>query len=123
MVEQKSVINRRGKDYPEALLVGGDIRELREQARQASPVTWVTADDAPFLTAHGTEDSTVPYAQAEEIDAALRKAGVASCLIPMQGAGHGFDHPELRRRITTFLDHHLHGKEAEPSPDPIRPPR
>lgn len=120
MVDQKSDIERRGNRYPEALLVGGDVRELAEQARDASPVTWVTPDDAPFLTAHGTEDSTVPFAQGEEIHAALGKAGVSSILIPMQGAGHGFDHPELRERILRFLSHHLLGDGPPPAGGAIR---
>ena len=44
-------------------------------AKAASPITYVSRDAAPFLIVHGTADNTVPLAQAESLDAALKKAG------------------------------------------------
>lgn len=60
--------------------------------------------------------------QAEEIDAALDQAGVASHLIRMIAAGHGFRSPELDQRIRAFLDRHLRGQPAELSDTPIATP-
>jgi acetyl esterase/lipase len=92
---------------------------IRENARQASAVTWVSKDDAPFFTAHGTEDTLVPLSQAEKIHAALASAEVESHLIVMKGAGHGFVNAELNQRIRTFLDKHLRGRPGVISQEPI----
>jgi acetyl esterase/lipase len=120
MVRQKSNIDRsRGSQYPEALLLGGPLQEIEAAARQASPVTWVSQDDPPFLTAHGTEDPVVPFAQGEEIHAALQKAGVESHLIRVQGAGHGFAAPEVEQRVKAFLTKHLLGRDAVISAAPV----
>lgn len=120
LVGQESSINRRdGARYPEALLLGGSVHEKKELAKQASPVTWVSKDDPPFLTAHGTEDKVVPFPQGEAIHAALEKAKVESLFIHMVGAGHGFHSPELDLRIRAFLDMHLRGKKSRISDEPI----
>lgn len=95
------------KPNPVIQLLGGESPELKEKAKQASPVTWITKDDAPFFTAHGTKDPLVPYSQAEEINTALRKVGVESHLITMVGGGHGFMSDDLNARIRQFLDNHL----------------
>ncbi|MES2440590.1 MAG: alpha/beta hydrolase fold domain-containing protein [Verrucomicrobiota bacterium] len=104
---------------PVTALLGGIGPDLREKAKQASPVTWVTKDSAPFFTAHGTRDPLVPFAQAEEINAALAKAGVESHLIAMQGAGHGFSNATLNQRIKQFLDNHLRQQNGQISDEPI----
>ena len=57
----------------------------------ASPVTHVTAGAPPFLLVHGTADWLVPYAQSEQLHAALTAAGVPSQLVPVEGAEHIFD--------------------------------
>ncbi|MCZ2839389.1 alpha/beta hydrolase [Modestobacter sp. VKM Ac-2985] len=70
---------------PEDQLLDG----LDEQARtDASPVNHVTADAPPFLLVHGTADWLVPYAQSEQLHAALTAVGVDSRLVPVEGAGH-----------------------------------
>jgi acetyl esterase/lipase len=57
----------------------------------ASPVTHVTPDAPPFLLVHGTADWLVPYAQSEQLAAALEAAGVPVELVPVEGAEHIFD--------------------------------
>jgi acetyl esterase/lipase len=67
-------------------------RGLEGAARaDASPVTHVTPDAPPFLLVHGTADWLVPYAQSEQLHAALTAAGVPATLVPVQGAEHIFD--------------------------------
>ncbi|RYD47899.1 MAG: alpha/beta hydrolase [Verrucomicrobiaceae bacterium] len=100
-------------------LLGGPGPRLKENAKEASPVTWVTSSSAPFLTAHGTNDNLVPYTQAEEIHNALVRAGVESHLIKMQGAGHGFMSEDLNQRIRQFLDNHLRQQHGAISGEPI----
>ncbi|MEM1085863.1 MAG: alpha/beta hydrolase fold domain-containing protein [Verrucomicrobiota bacterium] len=111
MIDQQSKIDRSpDKGYPEALLLGGSVQERGGLAKQASPVTWVSSDDPPFLTAHGTKDPVVPFAQGEEIHTALEKAGVESELVRVEGAGHGFASKGVDTRVKAFLRKHLHGK-------------
>ena len=57
----------------------------------ASPVTHVTPDAPPFLLVHGTADWLVPYAQSEQLAAALEAAGVPVELVPVEGAEHIFN--------------------------------
>ena len=57
----------------------------------ASPVTHVTPDAPPFLLVHGTTDWLVPYAQSEQLAAALVAAGVPVRLVPVDGAEHIFN--------------------------------
>jgi len=37
-------------DSPESQLIGGPIQENKEKVAKANPITYVTKDDAPFLT-------------------------------------------------------------------------
>lgn len=119
MVTQESTIDRTTANYPEALLLSGRVQDKPEVAREASPITHVSAGDAPVLTAHGTKDPLVPYAQALELDAALKTAGVESLLITMTHGGHGFRSPDLDQRVGQFLDKHLRGIKAEISTEAI----
>lgn len=90
-------------------LFGGALAERTELARAASPLTYLGAEDPPILTVHGTADGVVPIAQAEEFDAAARRLGARHELVRVEGAGHGFDRPDERRRSREFLDQHLRG--------------
>lgn len=119
MVDKPSTVDRKTKDYPEALLIGGRVQDVPDKARAASPTTYITADDPPFLTAHGTQDPLVPYDQAKELDAAMKKAGVSHLLVEMTDGGHGFRSEELDRRVKQFFDLHLRGVKSEISGAPI----
>ncbi len=78
-----------GPDSPPARLIGGAIKENRDKALNASPITYVSEDDPPFLFIHGTDDPLVLYRQSELLDAALKKVQVESLLLPVVGGGHG----------------------------------
>lgn len=108
-------------DSPESRLVGGAIKEKKEAARNASPITYVSKDDPPFLFIHGTDDPAVPYDQSKRLHAALEKVEVESLLIPVTGGGHGnFGNPEVQERMKQFFDKHLLGKDIEVSTTPIK---
>jgi acetyl esterase/lipase len=94
------------------LLFGGPLEERTAVARAASPLTYLSADDPPVLTVHGTADGVVPIAQAEEFHAAARRIGARHELVRVEGAGHGFDQPDERRRSREFLDRHLREQPA-----------
>lgn len=110
-------------ESPESLLLGGPVLARQEAARQASPVTYASADDPPFLIVHGTDDPLVPFSQAELLYAALKKAGAKPLLVKIEGGGHGIGGPEVSQRVRAFLDKHLRGLELEVSDEPIAAPK
>jgi len=61
-----------------------------ELADDISPLLYVSADDPPTLLVHGTADQLVPISNSERMSEALEKAGVATNLVVIEGAGHGF---------------------------------
>ena len=57
-------------------------------ALAADPISYVDKGDAPFLIMHGTKDMLVPYNQSVLLHNALKKAGVRSALLTVDGGGH-----------------------------------
>ena len=107
-------------DSPEAKLVGGPVQEKQDVARAASPITYVSAEDPPFLIIHGTDDRVVPFEQSVALDAALDAAGVSSTLVPVTGGGHGgFNTPAVPQRIDAFLGMHLQDRKTEIPEDAV----
>jgi acetyl esterase/lipase len=87
-----------------------------DSLRRASPITYVSPDDPPFLILQGELDDLVPVSQAVEFDRALRQAGVPSTLVLVHNAGHGFSpvggkispsRTELFQILVAFFDEHL----------------
>lgn len=113
MVDQPSIMDRTTQDYPEALLIGGRVQDMADAAKNASPVTYVSKDDPPFLTAHGSKDPLVPFAQATEIHSKLKAASVPSVLLTMKDGGHGFASHALDDIVHRFLDKNLRGIDAK----------
>ena len=68
-------------------------------AALASPVTYVSADDPPFLILHGEADALVPLEQSQILLARLQSTGVSAELIAVSNAGHGFK-PESGKTIS-----------------------
>ena len=56
--------------------------------RLASPVIYARETGPPVLTIHGTADQTVPFAQAQALEAALEAAREPHSFIPIQGMDH-----------------------------------
>jgi len=100
-------------------LMGAPLADIREKLIAASPITYVTPDDPPFLIIHGTEDQRVDFVHAQKIHAALQEAGVSSILIPIEGGRHGAKHPELPGIIRNFFDKVLLGKDITISEEPL----
>lgn len=72
--------------------------------REASPITYVTPDDPPFLLIHGDADQTIPFRQSELMLAALQAQGVEARLIRVPGGGHSAN--DIRASVR-WLNHHL----------------
>ena len=105
-----STIQHMSADSPESQLLGGAVEQVVQRAKQASPVTYVSKDDPPFLIVHGDKDMLVPYQQSELLHAALTKAGVTSELYIVKGAGHGgFRDPAVVEKVRAFFIKTLKG--------------
>ena len=103
--KENSRIDHDAPNSPEARLVGGALQENKDKARRASPIAYVSKDDAPMLIVHGDADPLVPLAQSETFQAALKKAGVDASLYVVKDGGHGgFRDPEVQQRVQAFLD-------------------
>lgn len=100
-------------------LLGGPAKEKADVAKQASPVTFVTKEDPPFLIVHGTNDRTVPLSQAERLHAAQKEAGVDSTFVKIEGGGHGIGGAQVESRVKAFFEKHLLGKQVDVSAEPI----
>jgi acetyl esterase/lipase len=75
----------------------------------ASPVTYISKDDPPFLVIHGEKDLAIPVAQSEEFVQELKAAGVNATLDVAEGRGHGVAAREFASQITNFFDNNLKG--------------
>jgi acetyl esterase/lipase len=86
--------------------------------RQASPVTYISKDDPPFLILQGDKDTTVPPSQSQELYDRLKAGGVTATLVIVKNAGHGFvpaggaispSLGELAKMTLDFFDRFLMG--------------
>jgi acetyl esterase/lipase len=115
MGDAPSQMDHNAPGSPESKLLGGPVQEKKEEARSASPITYVTKDDPPFLIIHGDADPLVPFNQSERLAKALTDAGVECLFVRVAGGGHGgFGNPEVPRRIRLFFDKHLRDVDTGP---------
>src|SRR5262245_4489985 len=99
MQDGGSRMDQDGPKSTEGKLLGGQVKETKEAARAASPVTYVAAYKPPILIIHGNKDPLVPYDQSERLSATLKKAKVDCYFVTVDGAGHGgFRNPEVQKR-------------------------
>jgi acetyl esterase/lipase len=101
--------SRRAADLLEVLL-NGTPENQPEAYRVASPITYVSKEDPPILTIHGTADPIVPPDQATTFDAAMKKAGGRHTLMMLAGEVHGFKGEaakKAREATFQFFDEHL----------------
>jgi len=95
---------------PESELIGGPIQSMQSAVRTANPITYISADDPPFLILHGDQDRLVPHHQSELLHAALTAARVPSQMITITGAGHGdggFRSDKVGKRMVEFFERSL----------------
>ncbi|ASU85814.1 alpha/beta hydrolase [Nocardiopsis gilva YIM 90087] len=100
-------------DRPETRLLGGSPSQLPDQARAASPLSFVTAAAPPFLIVHGTADPAVRPSQSALLHNALAAAGVESTLYLIDGFGHGFLN---RQSVSEFPGATSAGADTPPRP-------
>ncbi|MEI6715229.1 MAG: alpha/beta hydrolase [Verrucomicrobiota bacterium] len=92
-------------------LMGGTIEQRPEAYREASPISHVDSNSAPFLIFHGRNDTVVPVQQSEWLHEAIQKSGGVSTLIVFDGEGHEFQQQANQDRFVnefrSFLQKHL----------------
>jgi acetyl esterase/lipase len=74
---------------PESSLIGGPIQDNPDKCALADPITYVDANDPPFLILHGDADPLVPHCNSEMLFDALQKAGVPSQFVLVPNGQHG----------------------------------
>jgi acetyl esterase/lipase len=90
---------------PESSLIGGPIQDNKDRCALANPITYVDANDPPFLILHGDADPLVPHCQSKMLFDALQKANVPSqfVLVPNGQHGPGLFVDKYFRMMTDFF--------------------
>jgi len=94
----------------------GNVSRNSAIVKQASPITWISKDDPPFLILHGENDDVVPVSQSETLYDRLTAKGVTATLVIVKNAGHGFipaggpidpSRTEITEMVGDFFDLYL----------------
>jgi acetyl esterase/lipase len=82
------------------------MQEENSVLSEASPATYVSPDDPPFLLVHGDADDVVPFSQSEILERKLVAAGVPAELIRVPGGVHAYS-GYGDQEMVEWLDKHL----------------
>ncbi len=88
------------------------------QADAVSPLRHVSSDDPPTLLIHGDNDTLVPLWHSEKMRDALKAQGVATELVTIKGAGHGFRGADAERGNAAWVawfEKHLLNPASKPA--------
>ena len=98
----------------------------KEAIREASPITYVSKADPPFLEILGDQDEYIPMAEATHLQTALHAVKVRCDIIVIPGGKHGTggwnklpNVPDWERQMTEWLDARFHHRG--PIGEGIRP--
>lgn len=95
-------------DSPESKLIGEPIDERPDLVAAASPLSYVSADDPPYLIEHGTLDCLVPPLQSdlleETLEPLLGDARVTLIFLPEGHGGPVFQTPANLELVFGFFD-------------------
>ncbi|WP_058185952.1 alpha/beta hydrolase [Terracidiphilus gabretensis] len=102
------------------------LKGEKEAIREASPITYVSKDDPPFLEILGTDDEYIPMSEATNLQAALHAVKVRCDIIAIPGGKHGTGGwnklpgvPDWERQMTEWLNARLN--HSGPIGEGIRP--
>ncbi|MBS3776129.1 MAG: alpha/beta hydrolase [Bacteroidales bacterium] len=84
--------------------IGKSYNEAPDFYRDVSPRTYITPDDPPTLTFHGTIDSLVPVSQADSLDNWLTRAGVTHEYHRLKGWPHAMD---IGEKVNEYCRHYM----------------
>jgi len=87
-------------------LLGGPLQTHREEAKQASPISYLNKNCARTLIIHGDSDNIVPVEQSREFYDAAKAIGADVTLHVVPHAGHGNPGftPEIYEETLVFFD-------------------
>ena len=97
-------------DNPVGVLLGASPIARPDISKLASPVTYVDANDPPFLIVHGEKDTEVPPTHSYLLKSYLDLAKVKNELVIVKDAPHYgemFDTDEIKARVILFLKTNL----------------
>jgi acetyl esterase/lipase len=92
-----------------AFWLGGSRSEKPQAYRDASPATYISADDPPMFFFHGAQDWLVPVASPRRMVAQLKTAGLTAEMYTVKDSGHiqtFFDRESLAHAVA-FADRYL----------------
>jgi len=86
-----------------------DPKRIHQLLADNSPISHVSAGDAPTLIVHGEKDRLVPLLQASKMVDALKAVGVKSKLVVAKGKGHSWREQWTNemKHIADWFDAHL----------------
>jgi acetyl esterase/lipase len=84
--------------------LGKSYDEAPDLYRKVSPHTYITPDDPPTLTFHGTIDSVVPVSQADSLDTWLNGAGVTHEYHRLKGWPHAMD---IEEKVNEYCRYYM----------------
>ncbi len=101
-------------------LVGGDVPDMMERLKAASPMEYIKEAMCPMIILHGDQDPLVPYAQSDAFYDAITAKGLEEKvnLYCIKNGGHGtreFFQEETKKIILDFFTAYLVGQlQKEP---------
>ncbi len=90
--------------------IGASYKDKPELYRKASPFTYVSKDDPPFLFIHATKDPMIKVRHSRDLADKLQKEGVSAKVIEVEGEEHVWEEEKLQKtaaQCLAFLDQHL----------------
>jgi acetyl esterase/lipase len=98
-------------------LFGTTPDKAADAYKAASPVTYLSKDDPPMLTLHGSEDPAVVPEQAALFSRAAMKAGATNIITYFNREGHGFKsefaRKEAEKQMYEWFDKYLKGQSTK----------
>lgn len=79
--------------------LGCSFKDKPEAYKKASPVIYASKGAPPFLFFHGTKDNIVDISQSRIMADKLKKAGVPTELVELEGEGHGWKGEKLLQSV------------------------
>jgi acetyl esterase/lipase len=89
---------------------GTPANEMDAKAKEdVSPISFVSQDDPPIMQVHGDKDNTVPIKHARNMHEQLKRDGVKTELVIIEGANHGVAGaaPQVTKRAARFVREQL----------------
>lgn len=89
---------------------GTPAAEMDAKAKaDVSPISFASEDDPPIMQVHGDQDVIVPLKHAHNLHERLKKVGVKTELVVIEGGNHGLSGagPPVAKRANTFVQEQL----------------